>query len=107
MPAFRWLEKDTGRMFVSNRPRHAAEIERRHSTGRGLLHADGASRGNIFTGDAEDAVLTMASAGRKHGRIGAGYYAYFSHPYTTMRTLLGVVVEAAARDAPGRGAAAP
>ena len=93
MPAFRWYEKDTGRMFVSNRPRHAAALERRLSTGAGLLHADGASRGNIFTGDAEDSVLTMASAGRKHGRIGAGYYAYFSKPYTTMRTLLGVLVE--------------
>ena len=93
MPAFRWYEKDTGRTFVSNRPRHAAELERRLSNGAGLLHADGASRGNIFTGDAADAVLTMASAGRKHGRIGAGYYAYFSQPYTTMRTLLGVLVE--------------
>jgi hypothetical protein len=93
MPAFRWYEKDTGRMFVSNLPRHAAALERRQSNGVGLLHADGASRGNIFTGDAEDAVLTMASAGRKRGRIGAGYYAYFSQPYTTMRTLLGVLVE--------------
>jgi uncharacterized membrane protein YvlD (DUF360 family) len=93
MPAFRWYEKENARMFVSNRPRHAAELERRQSNGRGLLHADGASRGNIFTGDADDAVLTMASAGRKRGRIGAGYYAYFSQPYTTMRTLLGVLVE--------------
>ncbi len=94
MPAFRWFEKDTGRLWVSNRPRHAAALEKRLSTGRGLLHADGASRGNIFTGDADDAVLTMASAGRKRGRIGAGYYAYFSQPYTAMRTLLGVIAEA-------------
>ena len=94
MPAFRWYEKDTGRTYVSNRPRHAAELERRLSTGKGLLHADGASRGNIFTGDAEDSVLTMSSAGRKRGRIGAGYYAYFSQPYTAMRTLLGFVAEA-------------
>jgi uncharacterized membrane protein YvlD (DUF360 family) len=95
MPAFRWLEKETGTLLVSNRPRHAAEIERRRSNGQGLLHADGASRGNIFTGDAEDAVLTMSSAGRKHGRIGAGYYSYFSRPYNTMRTLLGTLAEIA------------
>jgi uncharacterized membrane protein YvlD (DUF360 family) len=95
MPAFRWLEKDTGTLFVSNRPRHAADIERRQSTGKGLLYADGASRGNIFTGDAADAVLTMASAGRKRGRIGAGYYAYFSHPYAAMHTLLGVIADSA------------
>ena len=107
MPAFRWLEKDTGMLFVSNRPRHAAAIERRQSTGKGLLHADGASRGNIFTGDAADAVLTMASAGRKHGRIGAGYYAYFSHPYATMHTLLGVLADAAPGGAPGRSPTPP
>ena len=94
MPAFRWMEKENNRVFISNRPRHAAEIERRPSNGKGLLFADGASRGNIFTGDAADSVLTMASAGRKHGRIGAGYYAYFSHPYTTMRTVIGVIAEA-------------
>lgn len=88
MPAFRWLEKETGKVMVSNHPKTAAEIERRHSTGRGLLHADGASRGNIFTGDAVDAVLTMSVAGKRKGRVGAGYYAYFSQPYNTTRTLL-------------------
>jgi len=41
MPAFRWLEKETGKILVSNHPKSAAEIERRHSTGRGLLHVDG------------------------------------------------------------------
>jgi len=102
MPAFRWHEKDTGKTYVSNRPRHAAELERRLSTGHGLLHADGASRGNIFTGDAEDSVLTMSSAGRKRGRIGAGYYAYFSQPYTAMRTLLGFLAEAVRERHQGR-----
>ena len=102
MPAFRWYEKDTGKTYVSNRPRHAAALERRLSTGRGLLHADGASRGNIFTGDAEDSVLTMSSAGHKRGRIGAGYYAYFSQPYTAMRTLLGFVAEAVRERHQGR-----
>jgi uncharacterized membrane protein YvlD (DUF360 family) len=88
MPGFRWMEKETGTVLVSNHPKSAAEIEARHSTGKGLLHADGASRGNIFTGDAADAVLTMSVAGKRKGRIGAGYYAYFSQPYNTLRTLL-------------------
>jgi hypothetical protein len=52
MPAFRWWEKDRGRAIVTNHPRDAAEIERRHSDGRGLLHEDGASRANILSGDA-------------------------------------------------------
>ena len=52
MPAFRWWEKEHGRAIVTNHPKDAAEIERRHSDGRGLLHADGASRANILSGDA-------------------------------------------------------
>ena len=52
MPAFRWWEKDRGAAIVTNHPRDAEEIERRHSNGRGLLHADGASRANILSGDA-------------------------------------------------------
>ncbi|HEU4946336.1 MAG TPA: phage holin family protein [Kribbella sp.] len=95
MPAFRWLEKNTGQVMVSNRPACAAEIERRLSTGRGLLHADGVSRGNIFTGDAVQSVFTMSVAGKRHGRIGSGYYAYFSRPYNTTRTLVASLAEIA------------
>ena len=93
MPAFRWLEKETGQVMVSNRPACAAEIERRLSTGRGLLFADGVSRGNIFTGDAVQSVLTISVAGRRRGRIGSGYYAYFSQPHNTARTLVGSLTE--------------
>jgi uncharacterized membrane protein YvlD (DUF360 family) len=93
MPAFRWLEKETGTVMVSNRPACAAEIERRRSDGRGLLHADGVSRGNIFTGDAVQSVLTMSVAARRKGRIGSGYYAYFAHPYNTIRTIVGSLAE--------------
>ena len=40
MPAFRWWEKDRGRAIVTNHPRDAMEIERRHSNGRGLLFSE-------------------------------------------------------------------
>jgi uncharacterized membrane protein YvlD (DUF360 family) len=94
MPAFRWLEKDTGTVMVSNHPKAAAEIERRHSDGTGLLAHHGSSYGNLFSGDAERAVLTMSAAGRvKEGRIGAGYGRYFSRPSNAVQTLLGVVVD--------------
>ena len=93
IPAFRWLEKESGARLVSNHPRSAAEIERRHSDGQGLLHADGAGRGNLYTGDAEQNILTMSVAGRKRGRVGQGYYAYFAVPYNALRTLAGFIVE--------------
>jgi uncharacterized membrane protein YvlD (DUF360 family) len=90
MPAFRWWEKDSGRAIVTNHPHDAAELERRHSDGRGLLHGDGASRANILSGDAPHSMLTMSTVldrGR-HGRLGQDYFAYFASPYGVALTLL-------------------
>jgi uncharacterized membrane protein YvlD (DUF360 family) len=96
MPAFRWLDKSTGEIVVSNHPKCAALIERTHSDGAGLLAHEGSSYGNLFSGDAERAVLTMSGAGRrKEGRTGAGYFGYFSRPGQTVRTLMAALVEIA------------
>ena len=54
IPAFRWVEKENGRMMVCSSPADCAEIERRHATGIGLLVDGGASRGNLLSGEAED-----------------------------------------------------
>lgn len=94
MPAFRWVEKETGRLMVSNHPSSAAEIERRHSDGRGLLADGGASYGNLFSGDADRSVMTMSVAGRvKEGRVGAGYGRYFASPGNVARTVVDVVTD--------------
>ena len=89
MPAFRWWEKDRGRPIVTNHPRDAMEIERRHSNGRGLLFSNGASRANIVSGDAVHSLLTMSTALKRDrpGRIGQDYFAYFANPYNLMRTI--------------------
>jgi uncharacterized membrane protein YvlD (DUF360 family) len=87
MPAFRWWEKDRDKAIVTNHPRDAEELERRHSDGRGLLHEDGASRANILSGDAVHSMLTMSTALQRRGRIGADYAAYFSRPYAVARTI--------------------
>jgi len=90
MPAFRWWEKERRAAIVTNHPRDAAELERRHSDGRGLLFSDGASRANILSGDAPHSLLTMSTVLRRdrHGRIGQDYYAYFANPYNVTRTFL-------------------
>jgi uncharacterized membrane protein YvlD (DUF360 family) len=88
MPAFRWWEKDRGRAIVTNHPRDAAEIEQRHSDGRGLLHAGGASRANILSGDATHSMLTMSTVMTRRRPIGRDYAAYFASPYAVARTLL-------------------
>ncbi len=90
MPAFRWWEKDRGAAMVTNHPKDAAEIERRHSDGKGLLHLDGASRANIVSGDAPHSLLTMSTVlnRERHGRLGQDYFAYFARPYNVFRTVL-------------------
>ena len=93
MPAFRWWEKDRDAAIVTNHPRDAEELERRHSDGRGLLHADGASRANILSGDAPHSMLTMSTALRRRGPIGRDYVSYFARPYAVARTLVLVLVE--------------
>jgi uncharacterized membrane protein YvlD (DUF360 family) len=89
MPAFRWWEKDRGAAIVTNHPRDAVELERRHSDGRGLLFSDGASRANILSGDAPYSLLTMSTVllRERHGRIGQDYFTYFANPYNATRTL--------------------
>jgi uncharacterized membrane protein YvlD (DUF360 family) len=95
---FRWYEKDRDHITRVSHPVDAAEVERRHSDGRGLLAGDGASRGNLFTGDAAHISLTMSSlshvvpAGsrrqrRTRDRVGSGYYAYFASPVNAVRTI--------------------
>ncbi|MGD0249151.1 MAG: alkaline phosphatase family protein, partial [Candidatus Limnocylindrales bacterium] len=58
---FRWYEKASARLMVANHPEDAAEIVRRVSDGAGLLADDGASIGNLVTGDAPRSYLTMAA----------------------------------------------
>jgi uncharacterized membrane protein YvlD (DUF360 family) len=95
MPAFRWWEKDRGAAIVTNHPRDAEELERRHSDGRGLLHAGGASRANILSGDATLSMLTMSTVLHRRRPIGRDYAAYFAAPYAAARTLVLALVDIA------------
>jgi uncharacterized membrane protein YvlD (DUF360 family) len=90
IPAFRWYEKETGRLLVANHPKDAATIQQRLTDGRGLLADGGASISNIFTGDAPTALLTMSSvtAGDGHRGPSRGYAAFFINPYGLTRSLV-------------------
>ncbi|MFG2549987.1 phage holin family protein [Streptomyces sp. NPDC048581] len=99
VPAFRWYEKAGREVMVCNRPTSAAELQRRaiDRTGDGgLLSADGASRGNLFGGGADEQALVLSIATRRRGRENrsrAGYFAYFSDPANAVRTALSFVAE--------------
>ncbi|MFH8798933.1 phage holin family protein [Streptomyces sp. NPDC017936] len=101
VPAFRWYEKDTREVMVCNRPTSAAELQRRavaRTGDGGLLAADGASRGNLFGGGAEEQALVLSIATRRRSRetrSRAGYFAYFSDPANAVRTALSFTAEVA------------
>jgi uncharacterized membrane protein YvlD (DUF360 family) len=87
MPAFRWYEKESGRTIVSNHGRDAVELERRHSDGGGLLAVGGASRGNMFSGDAPHCSATMSVLRDRERASAREYFAYFADPYGFSRTI--------------------
>jgi hypothetical protein len=92
MPAFRWFEKETGRVMVTNRPKDAAEIEARQSSGDGLLVGGGASRANVFTGDTDDAMFTFSSVTSKEANHDRFLYV-LSTPMTFFRIIALSVVD--------------
>jgi len=87
IPAFRWVEKETGRLRACSAPADCEELERERASGRGLLVNGGASRGNLLSGEADEAILTVSRmAAEVHAN--PGYRTFFSNAYNTARTLV-------------------
>ena len=94
IPAFRWYEKDRGRLMVANRPADAAEIERRLSDGKGLLAADGTSVANLFSGDAARSLFTMSTITTGRPADVDAFSLYFVDPGAFVRTIVLTITEA-------------
>lgn len=93
MPAFRWYEKEDGRVIVTNRPNDAAELESRHSTGTGLLANQGVSRANVFSGDAPDAMFTFSTAAQTKLTDRKGFLYVVATPYALFRIIALMIVD--------------
>jgi len=93
IPAFRWWDKKTQRLMVSNHPKDAREIMRRVSNGDGLLAKGGTSIGNLLSGDAPRSFLTAANIDDPAGEIRRSHVVdwFFISPYSYIRwTLLSI-----------------
>jgi uncharacterized membrane protein YvlD (DUF360 family) len=90
IPAFRWWEKDRGALMVSNHPADAAEIVRRASNGEGLLSNDGASVGNLVSGDAARSYITMSTIQERQQGIAKSraFYSFFASPTNYLHALV-------------------
>ena len=112
IPAFRWVEKETGRMMTCSSPADCAEIERRRADGRGLLVQGGSSRGNLLSGEADETILTVSRIEAER-RANPGYRAFFANGFNVSRSLvlflsevvleITAAVRAARRDVRPRG----
>ena len=89
IPAFRWVEKDNGNRIISSNGLENSEIiEKRISDGNGLLRDNGASRSNLFSGDARDHMLTFSRLTESSGIRTTSWYYVYSRPYVITRILI-------------------
>jgi uncharacterized membrane protein YvlD (DUF360 family) len=95
IPAFRWYEKGPGRIMVANHPEDALEVATRISNGEGLCSNDGASVGNLFSGDAARSYITMATIKDKGQGLGKSqtFITFFASPYNYLGTIVRFVAE--------------
>jgi putative membrane protein len=88
IPAFRWWSREAKRVVASSSPDDVARLEQERSDGNGLLSDAGASRGNLFSGDAPS-VMNTASTIKDLSRFHTtDFQAFFIDPYSFSRTLL-------------------
>ncbi|RPJ43708.1 MAG: hypothetical protein EHM21_11135, partial [Chloroflexi bacterium] len=86
VPAYRWWDRDQKRIVMSGLPKDATAIEARLSQGIGLCSDGGSSRGNMFSGDADESMLTFSTIRKSRGR-GPGFYFFLFNPYVIARII--------------------
>jgi len=87
IPAFRWVEKETGTLMTCSAPADCARIERERASGNGLLVDGGSSRGNLLSGEAEEVILTVSRM-EAEKRANPGYRAFFANGFNVTRALV-------------------
>jgi hypothetical protein len=101
IPAFRWWDRDLGRLVVTNHPADAALVESTLPAGRGLLEPDGAAISTMFSGGAATNLLVMSRSVRapdgSRGGFGPGpaYLRFFASPFVFTRAVARSIAEMA------------
>jgi len=87
VPAYRWWDRDAKRIVMSGLPKDALAIEARLSHGNGLCSDGGSSRGNMFSGDASESMLTFSTIRNTKRSKGPSIYFYLFNPYVIARLI--------------------
>lgn len=88
IPAFRWYEKETGRVLTASQLADIAEMESRQSRGSGLLNNGGLSLSNMFSGDSNYSFFTMSKAKTRSDFQKKSFYIYLVDPYNFLRGMM-------------------
>jgi hypothetical protein len=87
IPAYRWWDRSQGKMVMSGDPRDLVSLEGQLSRGNGLLSDGGASRGNMYSGDATESLMTYSTMMQRSRQRSPGFYAYLISPFVIGRLL--------------------
>lgn len=93
IPAYRWWDRELGRIVMSGNPKDAKMLEARLTNGRGLCSDGGASRGNMFSGDATESLFTFSTLLNRDRSMGPGFYLFLFSPYVVARITSRFVIE--------------
>ena len=87
IPAFRWVEKETGRMMTCSAPPTARRSSAGTRPGSACSTDGGASRGNLLSGEADDVILTVSRMDAEK-KANPGYRAFFANGFNVTRALV-------------------
>lgn len=93
VPAYRWWDREQKKVVMSGSPRDAQAIEARLTTGKGLCSDGGASRGNMFSGDATESMFTFSTLRTRDRGRGPSFYFYLLSPYVIARLVTRFLTE--------------
>jgi hypothetical protein len=96
IPAFRWYDKKLKRLFVSNHPKDAYEIDKLLQVENEGLLKSGSSINNLFSGQAEHSVMTMSQMVDTQGERkikNEDFNDYLGNPYNLSRSIILMVWE--------------
>ncbi len=85
IPAFRWFDKESGRVLVSSNLKVLGPFEKAHSDGNGLLAHGGTARASMLSGDADEVMLV---ASRVTEEKAESYRAFFASPLSFTHTVM-------------------
>lgn len=81
IPGYRWWDRQKKRTILCGYFPDAYALEKRLSNGNGLLADGGASRTNMFSGDAAESMFTISTFLDRTRESGPGFYMYLVNPF--------------------------